>query len=116
VAVTLWLPLGCSAPFHPPLAVHDVAFVDVHVSATGCPTNAFAVAGVSVTVGGGVLGPGDGLGELPPPQAPSRRATMATEPRQILEDIAAPWLTRRLLRPERHCDRNILGYLAEQFV
>jgi hypothetical protein len=70
VAVTLWLPLVWSEPLHAPLAVHDVAFVDFHVSVTGCPTNALVDAGDSVTVGG----PGGAVGApedspLPPQPA-----------------------------------------------
>src|SRR5438874_13735340 len=68
--------------------MQDVALVDDQVKTTGCPTNAFAVAGERLTVGG-VLTPGDGDGELSP-HAPSRRAMMAAELRQILEDIVAP--------------------------
>jgi len=80
VAVTAWLPLVCSEPLHAPLAVHDVALVDAHVSATGCPTNALAEAGDNVTVGG----PGGvGVVEEPPlspqPAIADQHQTIAAE-------------------------------------
>jgi hypothetical protein len=74
--MTLWLPLGGSGPFHPPLAVQDVALVEDHVKMTGCPANALAELGERVTVGGVVTtvgGAGDGEGELLPPHPTSTK-------------------------------------------
>ena len=74
MAVTLWLPLVCSGPFQPPLAVQDVALVEDHVKITGCPTKALPAPGESVTVGGVVGGWGEGEeGELLPPQPTTTR-------------------------------------------
>ena len=47
------LPLVASAPLHPPEAVHDVAFVEFHVSVEGPPLATEVGFADSVTVGAG---------------------------------------------------------------
>jgi hypothetical protein len=62
------VPLGCSAPLHPPVAVQAVALVEVHVRVDDLPLAIELGAALIDAVGGGDEVP-DPL--PPPPQAAS---------------------------------------------
>ena len=48
-----WLPLVASVPLHPPVAAHEVALLDVHVSVDVAPCETVVGFAVSVTAGRG---------------------------------------------------------------
>lgn len=63
------VPLGCSAPLHPPEAVQAVAFVELHVKVEDLPLAIESGAALIEAVGGG--GVVVGAAPPPPPQAAS---------------------------------------------
>ena len=53
-APVLWLPLVALAPLQPPVAVHEVALVELHVSVDAPPLATEAGFAPSVTVAAGI--------------------------------------------------------------
>ena len=64
------VPLGCSAPLHPPVAVQVVALVEVHVRVADLPLAIELGAALTDAVGAGDVEFGP-VPTLPPPQAAS---------------------------------------------
>jgi hypothetical protein len=68
-APVLWLPLAAREPLQPPEAMHEVAFVELHVRVVSSPWLTAVLAAVSVAVGAG------GVEEPPPPQPNNNNVT-----------------------------------------
>jgi hypothetical protein len=84
------MPLTLSVPVHPPDALHDVAFLEVHVSVVDSPTSSVVVAAFSDTVGGGLAG------SEPPPHADNSEI-----PPIKIQNL------NRMAYPVRSCHRRI---------
>ena len=77
------VPLGCSAPLHPPVAVQVVALVEVHVRVADLPLAIELGAALIDAVGGGdeVLDP------LPPPPQAATSSENPSKPCLIVIEI-----------------------------
>jgi hypothetical protein len=87
---TLWLPLVCCEPLHAPLAVHDVAFVDDHVSVALCATVIVDELRETETVGAGTVGREGEDPFEPLRHATQKRVTTSRLAKQTFRSIFLP--------------------------
>lgn len=76
-APVLRVPFAASVPVHPPEAVQDVAFAEVHVNVAESPASIVFVDAFNDTVGCGLTGL-----EPPPPHADNASAALSTRSRE----------------------------------
>jgi len=123
------VPLGCSAPDHPPDAAHEVVFVEFHVNVADLPlaielgVTLIEAVGLSVSVGIGVGANPAAFGALPPPvpavpaaappQATSSSSDNPSKPWLVVIGIASPSAT--LSAPGMRVCRNSSGSRAAEF-
>jgi hypothetical protein len=98
LGVTVTVPLVAFVPLHPPLAVHDVAFVLDHVSVDDCPSVIDVGLSEIVTVGAGAATVNAAV-PLPVPPAPVQLSAYCDEPVALGVTVAVPLVAFVPLHP-----------------